>query len=132
IQRKMSMKLVQSLRWFPMQDEHEIEEDGVGVARPGASAHEKCREPEPGTDPGVSAVEPTNRVCGGWARGEVRLGGRGVKKADLRGVGQTTTGCGASVCGKGDRAERVADDAIDPQICGPIRPAGSPRARISS
>jgi hypothetical protein len=37
-----------------MQDEHETGKNGVGVARLGASADVECREPEPGTDPGVS------------------------------------------------------------------------------
>ena len=60
---------------FPMQDEHETGKNGVGVARPGASAYAECREPEPGTDPGVSQVEPIDRVYGMWAGREIRLGG---------------------------------------------------------
>jgi hypothetical protein len=50
-----------------MQDEHETGKNGVGVARPGASAHEECREPQPGTDPRVFQVERTDRVCRVWA-----------------------------------------------------------------
>ena len=49
-----------------MQDEHETGKNGVGVARPGASANVECREPQPGTDPGVFEVEPAHRVCGVW------------------------------------------------------------------
>src|ERR1035441_6158415 len=47
IQYKMSMKLWRGLEPFPMQDEHEKGKNGVGVARPGASANVECREPQP-------------------------------------------------------------------------------------
>src|SRR5580700_11268226 len=75
VQYKMSMKRGQGGERFPMQDEHEKGKNGVGVARPDASANDECREPEPGTDPGVSQVEPADRVCGVPTKGEVRLGG---------------------------------------------------------
>src|ERR1035441_3076944 len=75
IQYKMSMKLWRGLEPFPMQDEHEKGKNGVGVARPGASANVERRKPQPGTDPGVSEVDPDRRVCGVWARREIRLGG---------------------------------------------------------
>ena len=70
IQRKMSMKQASSQARFPMQDEN-----GVGMAQPGASASAECREPEPGTDPGVSQVQSTYRVCRGVGGREIRLGG---------------------------------------------------------
>ena len=37
-----------------MQDEHETGKNGVGMERPGADTDAECREPEPGTNPGVS------------------------------------------------------------------------------
>jgi transposase InsO family protein len=61
----MSMKRAPRPGRFPMQDEHENGKDGVGVAWPGASTDGESREPQPGTDPGVSEVERTDRVCGG-------------------------------------------------------------------
>src|SRR5688572_8370041 len=115
----MSMKLVKWVVRFPMQDEHETTKNGVGVARPGASAYVECREPKPGTDPGVSQVEPSDRVCGLWAKREVCLGGAGAGGAELRGVMQAGARSGASVCGKGDGDERGADDSINPGVSRP-------------
>src|SRR5688500_1935927 len=98
VQRKMSMKLVKWVVRFPMQDEHETTKNGVGVARPGASAYVECREPKPGTDPGVSQVEPSDRVCGLWAKREVCLGGAGAGGAELRGDMQAGARRGEVVC----------------------------------
>src|SRR5664279_5486238 len=72
-QYKMSMKRAVWAGRFPIQDEHEIGEDGVGVARPDASAHEECREPEPGTDSRICRVERSDRVQWVWAEREVCL-----------------------------------------------------------
>src|SRR5580700_187123 len=118
VQYKMSMKRGQGGERFPMQDEHEKGKNGVGVARPDASANDECREPEPGTDPGVSQVEPADRVCGVPTKGEVRLGGARAGGAELRRAGQGGARCGARLRGKSDGDERVADDAIDPRISG--------------
>src|SRR5712692_11885948 len=88
IQYKMSMKRAKWLGRFPMQDEHETGKNGVGVARPGASAYAECREPKPGSDPGVSPIKPTDRVCGLRAEREIRLGGERAEGAELRQVEQ--------------------------------------------
>ena len=71
------------------------------MARPDASANDACRKPEPGTDPGVSQVEPADRVCGGqrsekyaWAErvlgaqhyGELGKRERGVVRASVEKV----------------------------------------------
>src|SRR5579864_9641718 len=116
VQRKMSMKVVKWLRRFPMQDEHEKEKNGVGVARSGASAYVECREPKPGTDSGVSQVEPTDRVYGVWAEREIRLGGARAGGPELWRVGQGGARCRASLRGKSDGDERGADDAINPHV----------------
>src|SRR2546430_15780887 len=100
IQRKMSMKVGKGRGRFPMQDAHENGNNGVGMARPGASAHEECRGPGPGTDPGVSPNEPTDRVRGMRTDGEVRLGGRWAASADLGQVEQRRAGC--SACPRGN------------------------------
>jgi hypothetical protein len=71
----MSLKAVKRPERFPMQDEHERRKNGIGVARPGASADVECREPQPGADSGVSQIERTDRICRVWAEREVRLGG---------------------------------------------------------
>jgi hypothetical protein len=89
------------------------------MARLGASAHEECREPKPGTDPGVSPIEPTDRVCGVWAEREIRLGGARAEGAELRRAEQAGAWCGASLCEKGDGDERGADDATDPRVSRP-------------
>lgn len=99
-----------------MQDEHETGKNGVGVARLGASAHVECREPEPGTDPGVSQVEPRDRVCGVRTEGEIPLGGGRAEGAGLRQVEQRGARCSASLRGESDGDEHVADDAINPRV----------------
>src|ERR1035438_10201407 len=102
IQYKMSMKLGRRLVRFPIQDEHKKGKNGVGAARPGASANVECREPQPGTDPGVSEVEPDHRVCGVWARREIRLGGARAGRAALRRFGQEGARGSARLRRKGD------------------------------
>src|SRR5664279_2547120 len=118
----MSMKRAEWPGRFPMQDEHETGKNGVGMARPGASADVECREPKPGTDPGVPQVESTDRVCRMRTKREVRLGGRSAGSTELCQVEQGPTRRGAGLPGESDRVERVADDAIDPRI---PRPGGS-------
>jgi hypothetical protein len=108
-----------------MQDEHEKGKNGVGVARPGASAYEECREPEPRTDPGVSQVEPGDRVCRVWTSREVCVGGGGAEGAELRQVEQAGARCSASVRGKSDGDKHVADDAINPRVSRSRHGAGS-------
>src|SRR5229473_2616781 len=68
---------------YPTQDEHESGNNGVGVARPGASADAECREPKPGTDSGVSQVQPAHRVWGLRTEREIRLGGARAGGAEL-------------------------------------------------
>src|SRR6266567_5696046 len=110
IQCKMSMKRAKRLGRFPMQDEHETGKNGVGAARLGASAHVECREPEPGTDPGVSQVEPRDRVCGVRTEREIPLGGGRAEGAGPRQVEQGGARCSASLRGESDGDEHVADD----------------------
>src|ERR1039458_3948604 len=116
VQHKMSMKLAKWLERFPMQDEHETGKNGVGVARPGASANVECREPQPGTDPGVFEVEPAHRVCGVWAEREIRLGGARVGGAALPGFGQEGARCSASLCGESDGDECGADRSEERRV----------------
>src|SRR2546423_11680340 len=129
----MSMKVGKGRGRFPMQDEHENGNNGVGMARPGASAHEECRGPEPGTDPGVSPIEPTDRVRGMRTEGEIRLGGGCAASAELWQVEQGGAGCSASLRGKSNGDERGADDATDPRVSGPRGGEGSalPTASVS-
>ena len=106
-----------------MQDEHETGKNGVGVARLGASAHVECREPEPGTDPGVSQVEPRDRVCGVRTEREIPLGGGRAEGAGLRQVEQGGARCSASL-----RAPVVRKNLVRP-----VRPGdadGIPRCNI--
>ena len=121
----MSMKLAERPGRFPMQDEHENGNNGVGMARPGASAHAECREPKPGTDSGVSQVQPAHRVCGLWAEREIRLDRARAGGAELRRAGPAGARCGASLCGKSDGDERVANDAINPGVSRPRGGEGS-------
>src|SRR5205823_5289925 len=106
VQCKMSMKLANWVERFPMQDEHEKRKNGVGVARPGASVHEECREPEPGTDRRVSQVERTDRVCGLWEEGKVRLGGARTEGPEVRRIGQMGARHSASLREKSNGDER--------------------------
>src|SRR4051812_50129126 len=118
VQRKMSMNSAVCQWRFPMQDEHERGKNEVGVARPGASAHEECREPEPRTDPRVSGLKRTDRVCGVWTERKVRLGGAGAGCTALWRVEQGRARRSPGVCGESDGNERFPGDAIDPEVSG--------------
>src|ERR1051326_1506548 len=78
VQCKMSMKLTNWIRRFPMQDEHETGKNGVGVARSGADTDAKCREPEPGSDPRVFTVARADRVQQRRAGRTIPVGGGGI------------------------------------------------------
>jgi len=136
VQCKMSTNLaVRPLR-FPMQDEHESGKNEVGVARPGASTHVECREPQPRTDPRVSGRKRTDRVCGVWPGRKVRLGGGRAEGPGLWRVGQAGARRRPGVCGESYGNERVSGDAIDPWVSGSrdgaghALPAASLRAAI--
>src|SRR6185369_1516454 len=112
----MSMKLELRLGRFLIQDEHETGEDGIGVARPDASAYVECRELKPGTDPRIPRVERTDRVRRVWAEREVCVGGAGFEGAELWRFEQTGAGSSARLRGENDGDECVADYAIDPLV----------------
>src|ERR1043166_4690616 len=97
VQRKMSMKLAKWQGLFPMQDEHEKGNNGVGVARPGEDTNAECREPEPGSDPRVFAVERADRVQQRRAGGSIPGDGAGIGWAEGPGGGQERAGLGAGV-----------------------------------
>ena len=80
------MKLASWLGRFLMQDEHEKGNNGVGAPRPGADTDAECREPVPGADPGVFAVERADRVHWRRAGRALRLGGARVGGAELQEV----------------------------------------------
>src|SRR6185369_11607458 len=124
VQCKMSTNLaVRPLR-FPMQDEHESGKNEVGVARPGASTHVECREPQPRTDPRVSGRKRTDRVCGVWPGRKVRMGGGRAEGPGLWRVGQAGARRRPGVCGESYGNERVSGDAIDPWVSGSRDGAG--------
>src|SRR4051812_8370969 len=109
----MSMKLIHRLRRFPMQDEHEKGNNGVGVARPGADTDADCRKPEPGSDPRVFAVERADRVQQRWAGGAIPVGGAGIGRAEVPGFRKKRAGPGPGVRTESDWVERSADHAVD-------------------
>src|SRR5436853_4055545 len=84
-QRKMSIKLANRLGMFPMRDEHETGNNGVGVARPGADTDAECREPEPGSNPRVFAIQRADRVHQRRAGGTIPVGGTGIGGAEVSG-----------------------------------------------
>ena len=65
-----------------MQDEHESGEGGVGMLAY-ADTHGKCRESKSKEDPGVFGLQPRDRVYGGRARGDLRLGRAGAGSAGV-------------------------------------------------
>jgi hypothetical protein len=113
LQCKMSMKLAKKRGRFPCKMSMKMG-GGIGVARPGASAHVECREPQPGTDPGSS--EPIEFAgCGrekkdAWVQrvlesqryGELSKRERGVVRAYVDKV----TGTSAPRCGAREGAAR--------------------------
>src|ERR1051325_3742426 len=121
IQRKVSMKLAKRLGLFPMQDEHETGNNGVGVARPGADTDGECREPEPGSDPRVLALEGADRVHQRATGGTIPVGGTGIGRAEVPGFSKKRAGIGAGVCAEDDRVQRSADHAVDSGISGSWR-----------
>src|SRR5438045_3799527 len=99
--------------WFPMQDEHENGGDGVGILRPGESAHAECREFEPIADSRVSRIERRNRFWGRWTFGDVRLDRASPGGAGIRMPGQKGTRVDSSLRGESNGAEPVASDPVD-------------------
>ena len=112
----MSMKLVNWLGRFPMEDEHENGNNGVGVARPGADTDAECREPEPGSDPRVFVVERADRVQQWRAGGTIPVGGAGIGGAEVPKFGKRRAGLGTGLPAESDRIERGADHAVDPGV----------------
>src|SRR5579872_4829605 len=114
----MSMKRAPSWRAFPIQDEHERGKNGVGVARPGADTDAECRKPEPGSDPGIFAVEGADRVQQRWAGGTQPVGGASIGGAELREAREARAGIGASLRAESNGVKRGADHAVDPRVSG--------------
>src|SRR6516164_3573681 len=132
----MSMIIRNRKGRFLMQDEHETKKNGVGVARPGADTDAECREPEPGTDPRVFTKQRADRVRGRWTGGPLRVGGTGAGGAEVWAVEEGRARLGAGLRAESDRAERVADHALDPRLSGtrqsatPTVPAAQVRGEV--